>query len=320
MRRREFIALIGASVGWPFVALAQEPGRTYRLGGLSPLPREATLNMAYLGELHGFIEGQNLAVEYRAYGENVDLIQRYATELVMARVDVIAVAGDEAARAVQKATKTIPIVALVGDMLESGLVTSLARPDGNITGVSILAFEVDGKRQDILIEAVPGLRLMAVLTDVNFTSTAKLDALQEAARAHGIEFSIHRVARAEEIAPAIDSAQASGATALNHLASPLFYAYRHLIMERAAAARLPTIFVYPEEAEEGGFAGYGPRLSALNLITARQAVQLFRGIKVAHIPVQQATNFELVINLKTAKAMGVTVPESLLVRADKVIE
>jgi putative tryptophan/tyrosine transport system substrate-binding protein len=118
MRRREFIALIGASVGWPFVALAQEPGRTYRLGGLSPLPREATLNMAYLGELrrHGFIEGQNLAVEYRAYGENVDLIQRYPTELVMARVDVIAVAGDEAARAVQKATKTIPIVALVGDM------------------------------------------------------------------------------------------------------------------------------------------------------------------------------------------------------------
>ena len=213
MRRREFIALIGASVGWPFAAMAQEPGRTYRLGALSPAPRDAPLNMAYFGELrrHGFIEGQNLAVEYRAYGEHVDLIRRYATELIMARVDVIAVAGDEAVRAVQKATKTIPIVAIVGDMLESGLVTSLARPEGNTTGVSILAFEVDGKRQDILMEAVPRLRLMAVLTDVNFTSTAKLDALQEAARAHGIEFSIHRVARAEEIAPAIDSAQASGA-------------------------------------------------------------------------------------------------------------
>jgi putative ABC transport system substrate-binding protein len=322
MRRREFIALMGASVVWPFAAMAQQPGRTYRLGGLSPLPREATVNVAYLAELRrqGFIEGQNLAVEYRAYGEHVDLIQRYATELVVARLDVIAVAGDEAARAVQKATKTIPTVALVGDMLESGLVTSLARPEGNITGVSMLAFEVDGKRQDILIEAVPGLRLMAVLTDVNFTSAAKLDALREAARAHGIEFSIHRVARAEEIAPAIESAQASGATALNHLASPLFYAYRHLIMERAAAARLPTIFYYAEDAEEGGFAGYGPRLSALNLITARQAVQLLRGIKVADIPVQQATNFELVINLKTARAMGVTVPEALLVRADKVIE
>ena len=318
MRRREFIALIGASVGWPFVALAQEPGRTYRLGGMSPAPREAPLNIAYLDELrrHGFIEGQNLAVEYRSYGENVDLIQRYATELIMARVDVIAVAGDEAARAVQKATKTIPIVALVGDMLESGLVTSLARPDGNTTGVSILAGagEADGKRQDLLIEAVPGLRLMAVLTDVNFTSTAKLDALQEAARAHGIEFSIHRVARAEEIAPAIDSAQASGATALNLLASPLFFANRYIIMEHAAAAHLPTIYEVPETAEEGGFAGYGPRLSALNQITARQAVQLLRGIKVADIPVQQATNFELVINLKTAKAMGVTVPEALLAR------
>jgi putative tryptophan/tyrosine transport system substrate-binding protein len=323
MRRREFIALIGASVGWPFVALAQEPGRIYRLGGLSPAPRESPLNVAYLDELrrHGFIEGQNLAVEYRSYGENVDLIQRYATELIMARVDVIAVAGDVAARAVQKATKTIPIVALVGDMLESGLVTSLARPEGNITGVSMLLAELDGKRQDILIEAVPGLRLMAVLTDVNFNiKTAKLGALQEAAHAHNVEFSIHRVAKGEDIAAAIDSAQASGATALNLLASPLFFANRYIIMEHAAAAHLPTIYDIPETAEEGGFAGYGPRLSALNQITARQAVQLLRGIKFADIPVQQATNFELVINLKTAKAMGVTVPEALLARADKVIE
>ena len=120
-------------------------------------------------------------------------------------------------------------------MLGSGLVTSLARPDGNTTGVSILARELDGKRQDILIEAVPGLRLMAVLIDVNYTKSAKLDALQEAARAHNIEFSIHRVAKGEEIAAAIDSAQASGATALNIVSSPLFYAHRHLIMERAAA-------------------------------------------------------------------------------------
>ena len=141
---------------------------------------------------------------------------------------MIVTAGDETVRAVQQATKSIPIVAIVGDMLGSGLVTSLARPDGNTTGVSIL--ESDGKRQDILIEAVPGLRLMAVLTDVNFhKKAAKLDALQEAAHAHNVEFSIHRVARGEEIAAAIDSAQASGAKALNILASPLFYAHRHLI-------------------------------------------------------------------------------------------
>jgi putative ABC transport system substrate-binding protein len=196
----------------------------------------------------------------------------------------------------------------------------MSRPDGNTTGVSILAFETDGKRQDILIEAVPGLRLMAVLADVNFTSAAKLDALQKAARAHNIEFSIHRVARGEEIAAAIDGAHASGATALNIVASPLFYAHRHLIMERVAAAHLPVIYEWPETAEEGGFAAYGPRLPDLQEIMVRQIVKLFRGSKVADIPIEQPTKYELVINLKTAKAMGVTVPEALLVRADKVIE
>ena len=228
--------------------------------------------------------------------------------------------GEEAVRAVQQATKTIPIVAIAGDMLGSELVTSLARPEGNTTGVSILAFEAEGKRQDILIEAVPGLRLMAVLTDVNYRKYAKLELLQEAARAKNVEFSIHRVTRGEEIAAAIDSAQASGATALNTISSPLFYAYRRLITERAAAAHPPTIYEFPETAEEGGFAAYGPRLVALGEANARQVVQLFRGTKVADIPVEQATKFELVINLKTANALGITVPPALFVRADKLIE
>jgi putative tryptophan/tyrosine transport system substrate-binding protein len=322
MRRREFIALMGASVTWPFAAMAQQPGRTYRLGVLLPLTRNEPVNAAFLEELRrrGFIEGQNLTIEYRAYGQHVDLISQYAAELVKARVDVIATSGQEGPHALQQATKTIPIVAIVGDMLGSGLVTSLARPEGNTTGVSILAFETDGKRQDILIEAVPGLRLMAVLTDVNYTKFAKLDALRDSARAHNVELSIYRITRAEEIAEAIDSARASGATALNVLGSPLFVAHRHLIMERTAAAHLPTIYEFPETAEEGGFAAYGPRRSALYEIMAQQIVKLFRGSKIADIPVEQPTKFELVINLKTAKAMGVTVPEALLVRADKVIE
>jgi putative ABC transport system substrate-binding protein len=190
-----------------------------------------------------------------------------------------------------------------------------------MTGVSMLADEADGKRQDILIEAVPGLRLMAVLIDVNYTKFAKLEALQEAARVHNIEFSIHRVARGEEIAAAIASAQASGATALNILWSPLFISHSRLIMERVSAAHLPTMYQYPEVAEEGGFAAYGPRVpQVLGEVVARQVVQLLRGAKVADIPIEQPTKFELVINLKTAKAMGVRVPEALLVRADKVIE
>jgi putative tryptophan/tyrosine transport system substrate-binding protein len=314
MRRREFIVLMGASVTWPFAALAQEPGRTYRLGCLFPPPR-GSVQDDWFDKLRrrGFFEGQNLAIEYRAYAQHVDLIPQYAEELVKARVDVIAASGDETVRAIQQATKTIPIVALVGDMLGSGLVNSLARPNGNTTGVSILVYEADGKRQDVLIEAVPRLRLMAVLADVNYTSDAKLDELQKAAHPRGIEFSIHRVGSAEEIAAAMDGAQSSGATALNLVASPLFYAHRHLIMERAAAAHLPTI-KFPETAEEGGFAAYGPRLLDLQDVTARQVVQLFRGSKVADIPVGQATKFELVINLKTANAMGVTVPEALLAR------
>ena len=228
MRRREFIALMGASVAWPFAATAQQAGRTYRLGCWRASPRDSPIKVAFFEELRrgGFTEGQNLTVEYRAFGQHPDLIPQYAAEVVKARVDVIATAGDETVRVLQQTTKAIPIVAIVGDMLGSGLVTSLARPDGNTTGVSVLSYEADGKRQDILIEAVPGLRLMAVLADVNYTSAAKLEELQKAARAHSIEYSVHRVARAEELATALDSAQASGATALNVVSSALFYAHR----------------------------------------------------------------------------------------------
>ena len=159
MRRREFIALMGASVTWPFAALAQQAGRTYRLGFLVLVPRDAPVNVAFLDEFRrrGFVEGQNLIVEWRAYGLHPDLISQYAAELVKVQVDVIHSGGLESIRALQQATKTIPIVAMTDDMLGDGFVKSLARPDGNTTGVNILVGEADGKRQDILIEAVPGL-------------------------------------------------------------------------------------------------------------------------------------------------------------------
>jgi putative ABC transport system substrate-binding protein len=324
MRRREFIRLLGASAALPFAGLAQDPGRTYRLGCLLPRTRDAPINAAFFDELRrrGFIEGQNLTVEYRAYGLHPDLISQYAVELVKARVDVIITGGDEATRALQQATKTIPISTMSGDLLENGIVNSLARPDGNTTGVSLLGSDQDGKRQDILIEAVPGLRRMAALVadDVKNTS-AKLDALQQTARAQGVELSIHRVARGDQIAGAIERAQASGATALNIFGSALLFANAHLILERATALRLPAMFFFPEEAEEGAFAGYGPRNTQLFIeVQLPQVVKLFHGAKVADLPVEQPTHFELVINLKTANAMGVKVPPSLLLRADKVIE
>ena len=224
-------------------------------------------------------------------------------------------------RAAQQATATIPILGITQDMVGQGLVNSLARPGGNTTGVSVLATELDGKRQEILIEAVPGLRRMAILADSKATRSPELQALQDAARARGVEVSIHRVASAEEITAAIDTAKASGAAALNVLSSPLLYGNRQLIMDRVAALRLPAIYPWAEEAEEGGFLAYGPRIVQIfRELVAQQLVKLLRGVKPADIPVEQPTKFELVINLKTANAMGVTVPATLVARADKVIE
>jgi putative ABC transport system substrate-binding protein len=210
--------------------------------------------------------------------------------LVNARVDVISAAGDPAIHAAQQVTKTIPIFGFTDDMVGSGFVSSMARPNGNITGISLLATELDGKRQEILIEAVPGVRRMAVLADTNTTAPAKLDALQEAARARNVELSIHQIGRGEEIAAAIDMAHASGATALNVLASPILVLNRRLIMDRVAALHMPAIYQWPDEAKEGGFIGYGPSVIQINReISARLTAKLLCGTKVADIPVEQPT-------------------------------
>ena len=324
MRRRDFIALLGsAAAAWPRAAQAQQTGRIYHLGFLAPFTRDLPFNVAFFDELRRlrFVEGQNLTVDYRVFAPRVDLISQYAAELVKAQPDVIYAGGVVAIRAAQYATKAIPILGITDDMVGEGLVNSLARPNGNTTGVSILATELDGKRQEILIEAVPGLRRMAALADANNTAGAKLDALQAAARARNIELSIYRAAKREEITAAIYAANTSGATALNVLASPMLDANHKLIMDRISALRLPAMYQWPELAEEGGFAAYGPRLSeVLREIQAGQLVKLFRGTKVGDIPVEQPTKFELVINLKTSSALGVAVPATLLARADQVID
>jgi len=197
----------------------------------------------------------------------------------------------------------------------------MARPNSNTTGISILAAELDGKRQDILIEAVPGLRRMAALADLSTLTQAKARALQDAAGARNVDLSIYPITKGgEEIAMAVDMARAWGATALNVFASPMLYGNGRLIMERVALLRFPSMYQWPEMAEAGGFAAYGPRFNELPILAARLISKLLRGTKPADLPVEQPTQFELVINLKTAKAMGVTVPEGLLARADKVIE
>ena len=323
MRRREFIALMGASVAWPSAAMSQERGRIYRVGGVSSSPRDAPHFVAMFDELRqaGFVSGQNLTIDWFSYGVRTDLITGFAAELVKKRLDVLVMNGDASIRAAQQVTATIPILGITQDMVGQGFVTSLARPGGNTTGISVFAPELDSKRQELLIEALPGLHRIAVLADSKATQSSQLQALQDAARARGVEVSIHRVASGGEITATIDTAKASGAAALNVLSSGLLYGNRQIIMDRVAVLRFPAIYPWAEEAEEGGFLTYGPRLLQIfREVMAQQLVKLLHGIKPADIPVEQPTKFELVINLKTANALGITVPATLVARADKVIE
>jgi putative ABC transport system substrate-binding protein len=281
--------------------------------------------VAFFDELRllGFIEGQNLEVVPGSFDIRVERLAESAAAMVGTAPDVIFAAGEAATRAAQAVTRTIPIVAGAEDMVAAGFVGSLARPGGNITGVSMLSPGLDGKRQEILIEAVPSVRKMAALADTSQRSAATphhLDTLRDAARARGIELAVLRVAAPEQIAPAIADAAASGARALNVLASPMFSAQRRIIFERALAARLPAVYQWADMAEQGGFAAYGPRIPDLHRQRARMIVKVLRGTKPADLPVEQPTSFELVINLKTAKAIGHEIPASLVLRADKVIE
>src|SRR5262249_33739029 len=324
MRRRDFIkGIVSSATAWPLAAPAQEPGRTYRVGNLVSSPRNAPYHVALLDELRraGFIEGKNLTVDNDGYGLRPEQFAEHAAELVNRRPDVIQAGGDAAVRAAQRATSTIPIIAMTDDMIEKGFVRSLAKPGGNITGGRIFASELDGKREEVLIEFLPGIHRVAALVDTNTTTQRGLDKLQEAALVRGVALSIHRVTQAAEIGPVVNGAKASNADALNVLASSLLFNNRRIIFEHVDTLRLPAMYQWPEMAEEGGFLAYGPRIVQLYRdVMARQLIQLLRGTNPADLPVEQPTRFELVVNLKTAKRLGLTIPESFLQRADKVIE
>jgi len=324
LKRRSFFTLLGGAMACPLVARAQEPGRIYRLGCLNASPRDAPHHVALFDELgrRGFNEGRNLVIDPAGFSLSPQRMEIHAADLVKARVDVIlAAGGDAAVRAAQRATDNIPILAFTDDMLGQGFVRSLAEPGGNTTGVTILASELDGKRQEILIDAIPGVRRIATLADSNVSRPANLRALEEAARARGIELSIHAVARQEEIGNAIEGAKAEGAQGLNVLASALLFNSRAFLLDRALTLHLPAIYQWPGMADEGGLIGYGPPIVSLFRETlSRQLGKLFLGAQPADLPVEQPTKFELVLNLKTAKAIGFDVPADLALRADRVIE
>ena len=324
MRRREFISLLGGAVAaWPLAARAQEPGRIYRLGVLSLTQRNAPWHVALFDAVKsdGLIAGQNLVVDDQGFGLRVGQLAEHASAIVKAQVDVINGGGDPPILAAQQATKEIPILGVAEDMVGSRFVASLAKPGGNTTGVSLLSSELDGKRQELLMETVPGAHRYAALADVNSSSPQRLQTLEEITRARGAELSIYRVAKSEEIAGAVDAAKNSGAAALNVLASTLLYNNRQIILPRTAALALPAIYQWPTVPAEGALIGYGPRLERIyGDIISRQLVKLLRGTKPVDIPVEQPTKFELAVNLKTARKLGLTIPNSLLATADEVIE
>jgi putative ABC transport system substrate-binding protein len=322
VKRRTFIAALGGAAAWPLAVSAQEAGRTYRIGFLTPAGRESPAVLAFLDELrlNGFIEGQNLVVDPAGFEVRREQIDERAEALVKAAPDAIIGGPELQLRALQAATRTIPLIGMSEDMVGVGLVASLARPGGNITGMSILSPELDGKRQDILIESVPHIRKLAALADSKVTPLGHVEALKEAAQRRGVELSVFGVAGSEEIVSAIDNAKASGAEALNLLATPLFSVPGSPVIKRVAELRMPAIYQWPETAEGGGFAAYGPRFTQVFRQRAQMVVKVLRGAKPADLPVEQPTKFELVINLKTAKALGLEVPTSMQLLADEVIE
>jgi ABC-type uncharacterized transport system substrate-binding protein len=318
--RRAFLLGTSTALFLARAGLAQEVGRVYRLGFLVQAPKK---NFGFLFDelrLHGFFEPDNLSVQPNGFSAPVERLDQIAAEVVKARPEVIYVGGAAAARAAKQATSTIPIVANSDDMIREGLVESLAHPGGNITGISILATELDGKRLELLSEIVPGVRRIAALTDPGTTPPDQLDLLLALARSHGIDLSIHTASAAGEIDEAIGAAQAAGVQAIDVMASALFNANRARVLARIAEAKLPAMYQWPEYGQEGALICYGPSIEGFYRQAGRLIAKIFRGAKPADLPVEQPSRIDLVINLITAKTLGVTVPQSLLLRAEHVIE
>jgi len=322
MRRREFIGLVAGAVASPLKARAQEPGRVYRMAFFTPSLRSSDAVAAMLEELgiHGFVQGKNLEVLSEGFGVSGSQAAELAASLVKASPDVIVTASEPYLRALQQNTRSIAVIGMTEDMVTEGFAATLARPGSNITGLSLLSPELDGKRLEILIEAVPGATKIAVLAESRVTQQRHIDELQEAARARGVSFVVAGVASRDEVLPAIESFKRSGAQAVTFLAGPLFSINGGAFIQRARELRLPSIFQWAENAEEGALIAYGPRLTEMYRERTQMVMKVLRGATPADIPVEQPSKFELVINLNTAKAIGLEIPAGLLLRADKLIE
>jgi putative ABC transport system substrate-binding protein len=325
LRRREFISLLGgAAATWPLAARAQQAGKVYRIGYLSPASNFPEL-FAITSEAFqalGWIEGKNVIFERRYADNRLDRLPELAAELVRLNVDVIMAAGTLAPLAAKRATSTIPIVmATAGDPLGSGLVTSLARPGGNVTGLSLMAPDLGGKRLELLKEVLPQVSRVGILWNAaNPYSALVFNETESAAQMLGIQLQSIEVRSPDDFDSALAAATQQRAGALIAVEDPLTVGHRKRIADFAASNRLPAIYGLREFADAGGLMAYGANLADLQRRAAGYVDKILKGAKPADLPVQQPTKFELVVNLKTAKALGLQIPPTLLARADEVIE
>jgi putative tryptophan/tyrosine transport system substrate-binding protein len=326
MKRRQFIALLGgaAAAAWPLAARAQQSRKVWRLGvlqgGAPPEPLfDATIDG--LRDL-GYVEGRNIVFEVRWAEGKPDRFPDLAAELVALKVDAIHSTSTPAALAARIATTTIPIVfSGVGDPVGTGLVASLARPGGNATGFSLLATELSGKRLEVLREIIPNVSRVAMLwNDTNPGMVLRANEAQDAAAKFNVTLQSIGVHDLIDFEPAFKAISEGGAAALLILVDPFTRVHRKRIVDFAAERGLPAIYEARLFVDSGGLISYGPNLIAIQRRAADYLDKIFRGAKPSDLPVEQPTKFELVINLKTAKALGLEIPPALIARADEVIE
>jgi putative tryptophan/tyrosine transport system substrate-binding protein len=326
MRRRDFIGLLGGAIGWPLAAHAQQAGKLPTIGYLGPnvesvdRPRIAAFAQR-LAEL-GWIEGRSIIIEHRAANGSAESAGEIASEFVRLKVNVILTSGDAQGLAAKRATTVIPIViAIIGEPLGSGLVVSLARPGGNVTGLSMVQAETAGKRLELLREIVPTLHRLAILANVNNRGAAlELKAVEAAAHTLSLDPIRLEIRGTDEIPAAFESLNGR-ADALYVCVDPVVNTNRVRINTLALEARLPVMHSFRDSVEQaGGLISYGPDILSMYQRAADMVDKILRGANPADIPVEQPTKFDLVINLNTAKALGLTVPHNLLVLADEVIE
>jgi ABC-type uncharacterized transport system substrate-binding protein len=325
IKRREFIALIGGAAAWPLAARAQQPiGKVRRLGILQPGAPPEPLVEAFRERLRelGYREGRDVILELRWAEGKLDRLTELAAELVGAKVDVITTLSTPAALAARRVTTTIPIVfAGVGDPVGAGVVPSLSHPDGNATGISLMATELSAKRLEILREIVPDtLRVSMLWNDTNPGMVLRAREANDAAAKLGLVLQSVGVHDLLDFETAFVAIERSGADALLTLVDPFTLQHRKRIIDFAAERHLPAIYEAREFVDFGGLVSYGPSLVDSQRRAADYVDKIFKGAKPADLPVEQPTKFELLIDMKTAKTLNVTVPPSVILRADKVIE